>query len=72
MKGVLAMLNAINITKAVFTVTEVASLLHCSPDPVYRLVRNGKISSFKRGKSYFITAKAIEDYLNSISTNRKL
>lgn len=45
------------------TVAEVADRLRVSKMTVYRLVHNGQLEAIRVGRSFRVTEKAVEDYL---------
>ena len=54
--------------KLVYTVQEVAKMLHSSPNYVYELIRKGKLKSFKL-KSIRILKSALDDFLKQNEGN---
>ncbi|NUU99294.1 hypothetical protein XO12_03805 [Marinitoga sp. 1154] len=49
----------------VYTPAEVAKILKVNSDTVRRYIRTGKIRASRVGKTYRITQKNIEEFLNS-------
>jgi excisionase family DNA binding protein len=45
------------------TVAEVAARMRVSKMTVYRLVHNGQLEAIRVGRSFRVTEKAVEDYL---------
>jgi excisionase family DNA binding protein len=45
------------------TVAEVAARMRVSKMTVYRLVHNGELEAIRVGRSFRVTEKAVEDYL---------
>ncbi len=45
------------------TVAEVAARMRVSKMTVYRLVHNGDLEAIRVGRSFRVTEKAVEDYL---------
>ena len=54
--------------KLVYTVQEVAKMLHSSPNYVYELIRKGKLKAFKL-KSIRILKSALDDFLKQNEGN---
>lgn len=50
------------------TVQDIADTLKVSRMTVYRLLRDGEIASFRVGRSFRITSRALTDYLRSRTT----
>ena len=59
------MLNYVQVSKALLTVTEAACTLNCSTDPIYRLIRKGELPIIMRGKRYLIPAEALQKYIST-------
>ena len=54
--------------KLVYTVQEVAKMLHSSPNYVYELIQKGKLKAFKL-KSIRILKSALDDFLKQNEGN---
>lgn len=54
-----------NMHQEVYTVQELAELLHIGRNAAYDLVKSGKIRSIRIGKSIRIPRSALEKFLNS-------
>lgn len=59
------MLNYVQVSKALLTVTEAACVLNCSTYPIYGLIRRGKLPVIMRGKRYLIPAEALQKYIST-------
>jgi excisionase family DNA binding protein len=49
---------------AIFTVDELAPQFGVKPSTIRRYIRQGRIAGRKVGNAYYITEKAINDFLN--------
>ncbi|MEV6927425.1 helix-turn-helix domain-containing protein [Dactylosporangium sp. NPDC051485] len=56
------------VTRAVYTVAEVAELLSLSPGSTYALVRTSEIPARKLGGRWVIPIRAFEHWLNNLPT----
>lgn len=50
--------------KMVYTLEEVSELVHISRKTLYTYIREGKLKAAKIGRSWRITAKNLEEFLN--------
>lgn len=50
----------------VYTVHEVAEILHCSTKTVYRIIKAGELKAKRRGRVTLITGFAILAYLDKL------
>lgn len=60
-----------NSNTQVLTVQEVANLLNCGNQKIYRLLQSGTIPGFKIGGSWRIWKHELEQFLNSQSNQSK-
>jgi Helix-turn-helix domain len=55
--------RAVPLGKALYRVTEAMTVLSMSRSVIYEEMRSGRLCSVKRGRSRFISATAIADYV---------
>ena len=48
-----------------FTVPEVAEMLHCSTRYVYKLAKDGKLPAVKIGRKYLIPSDSFEQWIHN-------
>lgn len=51
------------LNKDVYTVREIANLLHCIPNAVTAAIKAGRLRAFKISKIYLITREDLAEYL---------
>lgn len=52
-----------HVVEQVLTVDEVATLLRCSPDTVYRLIRDDSLPAFRVGRRYRISSTLLKAWI---------
>jgi excisionase family DNA binding protein len=57
--------------KALYKVTDAMTLLSLSRSVIYEEIRSGRLRSVKRGRSRFISAAAIADYVTLLETESR-
>lgn len=55
--------RAVPLGKTLYRVTEAMTVLSMSRSVIYEEIRSGRLRSIKRGRSRFISAAAIADYV---------
>lgn len=57
-------MNDIFTRKEILTRDEVMDVLKIGRSTFYKLIKSGKLKSFKEGNRYKVPAESIEDYIN--------
>ncbi len=60
----------IELDRRVYTAAELAELLRVSKKTIYRLVASGELRGMKVGKSIRFGRKAVEQYLQEVTSYR--
>lgn len=54
-----------------YTVTEVAEMLNKTRDTVLRYIHNGELKAKKVGRPYYITDRALEEFITGETTEKR-
>ena len=60
-----ALLFRPNIEKMILSVTDTAFYLNCSASAIYKMIHEGKIPAYKKGREYQILAEDLFRFIES-------
>ena len=63
------MLGGKTMNEKILTIEDIQTILRIGRNQAYKLVAEKKIRAFRTGKTWKITEKALEDYINSSEDN---